>query len=364
MAGADLTGKSVRRRTVYAKIETPSGTPATGISSEDAILAKSIDVTPLESNTVAREFIRDSFGGFSEIIVARQSSVTIEVDFRDPLTGNIIPEIDTLFRMCGMDRYHLTDPTTPRYVTESGAIILPTEVDAADKGVAYRPTSGLREVAAGDTPNGFIDSPSPGFCTGTIRVFADGKVHEISGAMGTFTLNMSVAELPSVTFTFTGNYLKPTDLARPAGNAGNRLPVPLVVSNDNTRLMFPDTLNNKMYNFSYDAGNEITRPAVVGTGISTRLVNRTSTGSIEVQSSAVSQNDPWAIMGTGTTQALTIRHQGSIANPYIDVALPRCAFGAGTYGDQDSIETLVIPLQMIASDEGNDEIQITYYNPV
>lgn len=365
MAGADLVGKSVRRRTAFARIESVTGVPETNFTSEDGILCKTIDVTPLESNTVAREFIRDSFGGFSELIVSRASSVAIEVDLRDAINTpatNVIPEIDTFWRMCGMDRVILDSDNAPKYVASGGNFILaPTPADS-DKGVLYRPTSGLRTVTT--EPTSLANAPSPGLCTGTIQVYADGKLHQISGAMGTFVINMNVSELPSVTFTFTGDYREPTDTARPSGDAGKRLPVPLVVSNDNTVLTFPPSLNPRMYNFSFDAGNEITRPAVVGAGISTRLVDRRSSGSIEVQSSAVEANNPWRLMGTGQTSVIKILHRNPAAPARtLEIDLPRCAYGAGTYGDQDSVETIVIPLQMIASDSGNDELLLRYIRP-
>ena len=362
MAGAGSNTQSTRRRTIYAKIESTPGTANPPNASSDAILCRSIDVVPLVSETVDRELIRASFGNFAALVVNEQTTVTIEVDFRNSPAATVVPEIDPLIRACAYDGIFRGASDAIRYEsTGSGSdtvYTLPSAEAGSDQAITYKPTSGAR-VAKGASAPDLANAPSPGFCSCTIDVYADSKRHRMVGCMGTMDFVLDSSGIPTMTFTMTGTYAEPTDENRPSGTAGNRLPVPLIVNNDNTALTFPNTINPRMYNFNFTTGNEVVRAPVVGAATETRITDRRSSGSLEIQSSSVTANNPWPLFGKGTSVDLAIRH-GPATGKRIDINAPRCTLEPPTYGDRDNIETLVIPIRVVPSTVGNDELTLTY----
>ena len=360
MAGADTT-KRVNRRIVYAKIESTPGT-AEALAIENAIIAREIDLTPLEASTVERTLIRDFYGSDVALLSDRQVSATITCEMRGNTGTRVSPDYDPLLRACAFDGYLFDSSNAVKLeMTGTGAntiyTIDPDEEDT-DTRIAYRPTSGVRVATGTARPATLPAQPSAGLCSCTIEVYYDGKRHRIVGAMGTLDINMVAGDIPTMTFTMQGNYVVPADADSYGG--GNILPVPLIVNNENTALTLASTFNPKMYNFSFACGNNVSRQLLVGTPNETIITDRAATGSIEVQSTTIAQSNPFAQVGSGASQSIEIRH-GPSTGRRIGLTVPNATIESISYGDNDGIETVVTPLRIIPSNTGNDEIQIDYY---
>ena len=66
-----------RKRLLRAKIESTYGTDPTPAGT-DAVLVRSLEVTPLQSDVVERELIRPYFGNFEQLLANQHVEITFE----------------------------------------------------------------------------------------------------------------------------------------------------------------------------------------------------------------------------------------------------------------------------------------------
>ena len=89
-----------RSRGLFSKIESSYGTssnPGTG----DAVLCRSIEVVPIESETLNRELIRSYYGNSDVLLSNTRVSITIETEFQSSGTAATASRLDSLIRACG-----------------------------------------------------------------------------------------------------------------------------------------------------------------------------------------------------------------------------------------------------------------------
>ena len=162
-----------RNKMIFAKVESTYGTDPVPVEGSDAILTKGVARGLYEGNRVTRDLDYPYMGNDNEVNAAPFTTITFDVELAGAAAAGTAPQLSALLRACGM----------------SETIVVSTSV-------TYAPIS-------------------TGFESCTIYYFLDGERQIISGARGTFTLNMSRGGLPMLSFTMTGKYVRPTAVALP-----------------------------------------------------------------------------------------------------------------------------------------------------
>lgn len=165
------------------------------------ILASDVTYTP-EFEQVERNFMRPSFSRPLQRTSKLKASLTLTCELMG--SGTAIPLTPTapqvlaaapawglLLQACGMSTTSVISP-------------------APSVGQLYTPTTTASTQR-----------------TATIYVHMNGQLHRMTGAMGTFTINMAAGEIGTITFNMNGNYLAPTVVADPTIPAQTIVP-PLV----------------------------------------------------------------------------------------------------------------------------------------
>ena len=179
-----------RKRLILLESESTYGTDPTP-DGADAILVRDLNITPLQSDVVSRDLVRPYLGASEQLLANTRVECTFSVELAGSGAAGTAPRYGKALLACGM-----------------------SETISAGVSATYAPVSA-----------------SFGSCT--IYYNIDGVLHKVTGARGTFTLNMAVGEIPSIDFTFTGVYNAPTDTAAPAVTYADQA-TPVIAKQGNT----------------------------------------------------------------------------------------------------------------------------------
>ena len=174
---------------------------------------------------------------------------------------------------------------------------------------------------------------------------------------GSFTINGSVGEIPSIDFTFIGIYNAPTDTALPTTTYGNQA-TPLIFKNGNTTGFQLLSHSAALQSISLDVGNELVYRELVGGTKETLITNRNISGTVQIEAMALGTKDYFAAAIAETTGNLTFLH-GTTAGNKVQVTSTKADIGDVAYSDMDGIQMLDIPYTLVPS-AANDEISIVY----
>lgn len=305
-----------RKRLILLETETTYGTDPTP-DGADAVLVRDLNITPLQSDVVSRNLIRPYLGASEQLLANTRVECTFSVELAGSGTAGTAPRYGKALLACGM-----------------------SQTIVASTSVTYAPVSS-----------------SFGSCT--IYYNIDGVLHKVTGARGTFTINGSVGEIPTIDFTFTGIYNTPTDTALPAVTYGNQA-TPLVFKNGNTTDFQLLSYAGCLQSVSFDVGNSLVYRELVGCTKEVLLTDRAATGSVTLEAvTMATKNYFTAALSDGTLGNLLFQH-GQTAGNIIDFASTRVDIGDVSYSDQDGIHMLNIPYTCVPSTSGNDEFSLVY----
>ena len=141
---------------ICAKAESSYASDPT-VAGSNAILCQSIEITPLTGDTVSRELVRGYMGQYENFNVNTHVQLTAVVELAASGSAGTSPAYDNLLLSCG------TELTTVSSTSST-----------------YTPLA-----TAGSS---------------TIYYFIDGQRHKIFGARGSFSINLSVSAIPTITF--------------------------------------------------------------------------------------------------------------------------------------------------------------------
>ena len=265
------------------------------------------------------------------------------------ITGNNVTGVVTVTFANDMDGAVITSATTDfplgnsgstTQMTWTGSLVLGDSwtLIVSPKGVRYTPVS-------------------ENFESVTLYAFFDGVRHILTGCYGTFTVNAEAGQYGTIDFTFTGQYVAPTDVAVPS-NAVYETALPPQV--ELARLHIAD-FAAVVNAFTFDQGNTIAvRPDVNGTDgyNGTRIVGRDPTGGIDPEAELVATEDFWAKLAAATQMAFQMR-VGTVAGNLVWITAPSVQYTGLTYGDRDGIRVYDAGLRF-GRVTGDDEIEIAF----
>jgi len=159
------------QRLLLVEEETTYGTDPTPTGADNAILVRSLEISPFQSDAVERELIRGYMGNYETLHANQRVEVTIEVEMVGSGTAGTAPAFGPLLKACGN-----------------------SETVVSDTSVTYAPVSSS-------------------FDSVTIHFFQDGVRQAVTGARGSFALSAEVGQIPTITFTMLGIYNAPTDVS-------------------------------------------------------------------------------------------------------------------------------------------------------
>jgi hypothetical protein len=305
-----------RKRLILLETESTYGTDPTP-DGADAVLVRDLNITPLQSDVVSRDLIRPYMGASEQLLANTRVECTFSVELAGSGTAGTAPRYGKALKACGL-----------------------SETIVATTSVTYAPVSSS-------------------FSSATIYYNIDGVLHKVTGARGTFTINGTVGQIPTIDFTFTGIYNTPTDTALPAVTYANQA-TPVVFKNGNTTGFELLSYAGCLQSVTFDVGNTLVYRELVGCTKEVLLTDRASAGTVVLEAvTMATKNYFTAALSDGTLGNLLFQH-GQTAGNIVDFASTRIDIGDVSYSDQDGIHMLNIPYTAVPSTSGNDEFSIVY----
>lgn len=306
-----------RKRTILSKIETTYGTDAVPTGAANAILVKSITVTPMETTLVSRDLIRPYMGNSQNLAGAVYGKLEIEVELAGSGTAGTPPAFGPLLRACGL-----------------------SETTSAGVSVTYAPVSGSFESV-------------------TNYFNQDGVLHKMTGSRGSVSVAFSTQAIPTMKFAFQGFYSLVVDAAPPTGVVFTAFQLPQIVNNVNTSgLSLQGFSGLVLSDLSIDLANAVTFRSLVGGSEQVLITDRKPAGSITFEATTVAAKDWWTAARSAATGSLAITH-GTTAGNKVTIAAPQAQITQPTYSDKDGIAMIQAGLVLVPS-AGNDELTFTF----
>ncbi|MDX1755886.1 MAG: hypothetical protein R3175_07505 [Marinobacter sp.] len=309
-----MAGFKTRRRVVLAKTEATYGTDAAPDAAANAILTRTVSVTPLAGDDIRRDLLRPYYGNSQSIAGEKHVEMTIEVELAGSGTAGTAPAWGPLLRACGF-----------------------AETISAGVDVTYNPITGNEESL-------------------TCYVHRDGMLHKFHGGRGSVQFNTDVNQLPYMTFRFLGLYAPVSSDALPTPDYSGFVE-PLPVSNTNSSAL---TLHGAAVSFSQfrlDMAVDTVKHQVVGDATSIQVVDRQPSGTAVIEEPALATLDLYAKARDASLGAVSLTH-GTVAGNIVQFDAPKVGTGSPTEQDLNGVQMLSVPLT-INPDAGNDELVVT-----
>lgn len=305
-----------RKRLILLESESTYGTDPvpTGV---DAVLVRDLNITPQQSDLVSRDLVRPYLGASEQLLANTRVECTFSVELAGSGTAGTAPGYSKALLACGL-----------------------AETVVATTSVTYAPVSA-----------------SFGSCT--IYYNIDGVLHKVTGSRGTFVLNATVGQIPTLDFTFTGIYNPPIDAALPSVTYANQA-APALFKSGNTSDFSLLGYSGCLQTLSFDIGNNIIYRELVGCPKQVLITDRSSSGSVTIEAVLMATKDYFtAALTDGSYGSLLFQH-GQTAGNIVDFISTRADIGDVSYSDLDGIHMITMPYTAIPSTAGNDEFSLVY----
>lgn len=304
-----------RKGLIVAAKESTYGTDATPAGT-DAIKVANINITPLQSDVVARQIIRPFLGNPEQLLANQRVELTFDVELTGSGAAGTAPAYGILLEACGFD------------VTT-----------VASTSVTYAPLSAS-------------------FPSATIYYFNDGIRHKLTGARGSFSLTAEVGQIPTLSFTFMGIYNAPGDVTPPSTTYNDQAD-PVIFKAGNTSGFQLFSYAGCLQSVNMDLANEMVYRELIGCTKEVLITNRAPSGTVVIEAPDISDHDYFADATGANTGNLVFQH-GQTAGNIITFSSPQTDLGSPTYSDQDGVQMLNLPFIATPTDAGNDELQIAF----
>ena len=305
--------KLINKLALLVNIEATVGTIVIPVAA-NAIRVSEVQLTPVEGDEVEEGVVRPFFGASEKTLVTLYSKVAFKVGFAGVKTAGDIPGYAALLRACAA-----SSTNTP-----------------ADSTVFAPVTDDIESV--------------------TIYTVIDGLQYRMAGARGTFKINAQAKQIPKIEFEFTGALLPVLDVPAMPAVSYTKFCNPLGMNKTNTTLVI-DGYTAACNAFNFDAGNRVVKQDLTNVD-ATEVTGRTSTLSVTIRNTSVATKN-WIELATqGAKVALTLKHGQGALNT-VSISAPTAQVGKPSFGEDEGVQMITLPLTLIPSDAGNDEWSIT-----
>lgn len=305
-----------RKRLILLESESTYGTDPVPTGA-DAVLVRDLNITPQQSDLVSRDLVRPYLGASEQLLANTRVECTFSVELAGSGTAGTAPGYSKALLACGL-----------------------AETVVASTSVTYAPVS-----------------TSFGSCT--IYYNIDGVLHKVTGSRGTFVLNATVGQIPTLDFTFTGIYNPPIDSALPSVTYANQA-APGLFKSDNTTGFSLQGYSGCLQTLSFDIGNNIIYRELVGCPKQVLITDRASSGSVTIEAVLMATKDYFTAALTDGVYGSLLFQQGQTAGNIVNFASTRADIGDVSYNDLDGIHMITMPYTAIPSTAGDDEFSLVY----
>ena len=308
-------------------IETESSyNDSTTPTGADAVLVTELNVTPIASDVVSRNYVRPYLGASEQLLANSRVEVSFSVEMVGSGAAGTAPGYSKALLACGLSE-----------TVASGTSVTYAPVSAAFSSIAM-----FVEIGGSATNENIL--------------------HKIRGCRGNVALEASVGEIPKLNFSFTGIYETPIDLSSLSTPTYNDQPTPLLFKAGNTSGFNIHGHQAGLNSLTMDIGNSIVYREVIGSSSTKEvlLTDRAASGSVVIDAVKPGTKDFFTAAQTdGTLGNLAFLH-GSAAGNKVQLTSTKADLGDISYGDSDGILTMEIPYTLVPSASGNDEFSLIY----
>lgn len=302
-----------RKRLILAKSEETYATSAAPAGS-DAVLVTNLEVEPLAMELIEREIIDGNLGNRDNVVGQRMVNVKFSVELAGSGTAGTAPRWGPVIKACGFN-----------------------ETVTGGNTVTYAPVSSS-------------------FSSCTLDFYNDGIRQLVTGCRGTFSLEMSAGEIPTLAFEMMGLYAAPTALANVSPTYTAQA-APVAVNADNTTAVSVHSYSACMNAFSLQVANEMVFRQLAGCTKEVIIPDRKPTGEITIELPPLGTKDYFTIASAQTKGAIGWQH-GQTAGNIVTFNAATSAFDSPTYEDADGIQHLKLPFRPIPTSAGNNEFSL------
>ena len=303
-----------QRSVLLAKIETTYGTDPVPTGAANAILISDLNLTPLEQDVESRDLMRPYFGNSPQLPVANRALLEFSVELAGSGSLGVAPAYGPLLRGCGL-----------------------AEVITASTKVEYSPVTTSFESV-------------------TLYCNYDGVLHKLTGARGSFSLDLEAKKIPKIKFKFTGLFNAVTDTVLPTATFTAWQQPLAVLTGQTSAFTLHGYAGAVLQSLSFDLANTVTHRALVGSE-AVLITDRDPAGKVVMEAVSVATKDFWTIAKNATLAALSIQH-GTTGGNIIVIDAPLVQLSKPSYSDMDKVRMLNMDLTLNPN-TGNDEIKIT-----
>lgn len=303
------------RAVVLAKTEVTYNTDPTPAAGTNAILVENLGWSFEGARLAERNAVRNSLAQLKKLYAGSLISITFDAEIKGSGAAGTAPEIGPLLRGCGF-----------------------AETVVAATSVTYKPASSGHESL-------------------TFWLYEDGMKYVVTGCRGTVTASLQTGQTGKFSFTFTGHFSGPSDvaLATPTYNAT----VPPVLINVPFAIDSYSAVISKM---DFDMGLTLAKPdsiaATDGYG-QMQITGRAVSGSIDPEAALVAAYDWVTKWKSSASYALTTGAIGGTAGNKYTISMPAVVYNELSNGDRDGILTREVKFQAVES-TGDDEVSIAF----
>ena len=395
-----------QRALLLARIETVSGTENVPVASTDSILVFD-PIYSVDVNMVDRRPARRDFSNFQAIPGRTTARMRFAVELAGSGTAATAPRWSRLLRGCAMSQ--ATQSATSRAIataptgasrasnittfttsvahgfspgqsvnvtgvtdgTFNGTFLVltaptTTTFTVANPGTNGTSGSGNAALIAGEIFRPLTDTQE----TLTLYLFYEGQLHRMTGACGTFSLAAEGGNPGRVEFTFSGNYLDPTNPGMATGETFPDAVAPLL---EFANLTYANQAATFVANaFRLDLANNVVPRLDMSSsrGIrSFRVAGRNPTMGFDPETEATYNFFQRYVGSNPTTNPITAPFQtafgrnasGNVAGQTIQIDAPALQITGIGYQDRDNFRTYDLAFALRrGSQPGNDEISFLF----
>jgi hypothetical protein len=304
-----------RKGLIIAAKESTYGTDATPAGT-DAIKVANINITPLQSDVVARQIIRPFLGNPEQLLANQRVELTFDVELTGSGAAGTYPAYGILIEACGFN-----------------------VATVAATSVTYTPLSAT-------------------FPSATLYYFNDGIRHKLTGARGSFSLTAEVGQIPTLSFTFMGIYNATGDVTPPSTTYNDQAD-PVIFKAGNTSGFQLFSYAGCLQSVNMDLSNEMVYRELINCAKQVMITNRAPNGTVVIEAPNIADHDYFADAIGSDTGNLIFQH-GQTAGNIVTFSSPQTDLGSPTYSDQDGVQMLNLPFIATPTDAGNDELEIEF----
>lgn len=305
-----------RKQIVLVKTETTYGEDASPDGSNRMYVTE-LEPSYYEGDRQTRERLREHLGGRAEINTGPYATLQITVPLAGSGVAGLAPVFGPLLRASALQ-------------------------EAVEEGVEVRYTP-----------------ISDNFESCTIYYLQDGVQQKITGARGTFTMECQRGQFPTLQFTMTGKYERPTAASAVTPSTieqADELPV----NNQNTAAFSVHGHAGCGESLSVELGNEVAYRNLIGCE-KAHISDRNTAGQINVEAPTIGTKNYFQAVESHEelTLAPVIFEHGKEAGNIVRFEAPKTQLSSISNQDSDGIVHYQMDAQFLP-DEGNDEFTLTF----